>query len=86
MIKKLVKSVKEYKKDTILTPVFISGEVFMEILIPFLLGKLIDDGISNSNLRVILILGVVLTVAALFSLFFGITAGRFAAKAGARFC
>ena len=85
MIKKLAKSIREYKKDTILTPVFISGEVFMEILIPFLLGKLIDDGIIASNLKVILILGVVLIVAALFSLFFGITAGKYASKASSGF-
>ncbi len=85
MIRKLAKSIRDYKKDTILTPVFISGEVFMEILIPFLLGKLIDNGIIESNLKVILILGVVLVVAALFSLFFGITAGKYAAKASAGF-
>ncbi len=85
MIKKLAKSIREYKKDTILTPVFVIGEVFMEILIPFLLGKLIDDGITASNLKVILILGAILIVAALFSLFFGVNAGKTAARAGAGF-
>ncbi len=85
MIKKLAKSIRDYKKDSILSPVFIAGEVFMEILIPFLLGKLIDEGIIESNLKVILILGAVLVVAALFSLFFGMTAGKYAARASAGF-
>lgn len=85
MIKKLAKSIREYKKNTILTPGLMIGEVFMEMLIPFLLGKLIDDGITNGNLKVILILGAVLIVAALFSLFFGVSAGRSAAKAGSGF-
>ena len=85
MIKKLAKSIREYKKDTILTPVFMIGEVFMEMLIPFLLGKLIDNGINESNLKVILILGVVLIFVALFSLFFGTTAGRRAARASSGF-
>ena len=85
MIKKLAKSIREYKKDTILTPVFMMGEVFMEMLIPFLLGKLIDEGIAKSDIKVILILGVVLIIAALLSLFFGISAGKFAARAGSGF-
>ena len=86
MIKKLAKSIREYKKDTLRTPLFMIGEVFMEMLIPFLLGKLIDDGITGGNLKIILILGAILVVAALFSLFFGISAGRSAARAGARVC
>lgn len=85
MIKKLLKSVREYKKEALLTPLLMIGEVFMEMLIPFLLGKLIDDGITDSNLKVILILGAILVVAALFSLAFGVTAGKTAAKAGSGF-
>ncbi|MBR2290531.1 MAG: ABC transporter ATP-binding protein [Clostridia bacterium] len=85
MIKKLAKSIREYKKDTILTPTFMVGEVFMEMLIPFLLGKLIDRGIIKSDIKVILILGAVLVVTALLSLFFGVSAGRYAAKASSGF-
>ena len=85
MIKKLAKSIREYKKDTILTPTFMVGEVFMEMLIPFLLGKLIDRGIIKSDIKVILILGAVLVVSALLSLFFGVSAGRYAAKASSGF-
>lgn len=85
MIKKLAKSIREYKKDTILTPIFMIGEVFMEMLIPFLLGMLIDKGIIEGNLKTLLLLGAGLVVSALLSLFFGINAGKYAAKAGAGF-
>ena len=71
IVKKLAKSIREYKKDTLLAPGFMVGEVFMEMLIPFLLGKLIDEGISKEKLNIILIIGAVLVVTALFSLFFG---------------
>ena len=85
MIKKLAKSIREYKKDTILTPLCMIGEVFMEMLIPFLIGKLIDIGIIGKDVKVLLILGAVLVVTALLSLFFGINSGKHAAKAGAGF-
>jgi len=85
MIKKLIKSVREYKKNAILTPVYMVGEVAMEMLIPFLLGKLIDKGIIEKDVNVIFMLGAVLIVAALLSLFFGICAGKHAAKASAGF-
>lgn len=85
MIKKLAKSIREYKKDTILTPVYMIGEVFMEMLIPFLLGKLIDNGIVGKDLKLLIMLGAGLVVAAIFSLFFGINSGRSAAKAGSGF-
>ena len=85
MIRKLAKSIREYKKDTILTPVYMIGEVFMEMLIPFLLGKLIDNGIVGKDFKLLIMLGAGLVVAALFSLFFGINSGRSAAKAGSGF-
>ena len=85
MIKRLAKSIREYKKDTVLTPTFMIGEVFMEMLIPFLLGKLIDEGIIKGNIKIVVILGAVLVVTALISLVCGIGAGRHAAKAGAGF-
>ena len=85
MIKKLLKSVREYKKDAILTPVFMVGEVSMEMLIPFLLGKMIDKGIIGKDIKIILMLGAVLVVAALLSLLCGVAAGKHAAKASAGF-
>ena len=53
MIKKLIKYVGEYKKPTILTPIFVLLESVMEILIPLLMAKLIDDGIDMGDMNVI---------------------------------
>ena len=50
MIKKLSKCIGEYKKDAILSPVFVGCETFLEVLIPFLMSKLIDKGINAGNL------------------------------------
>lgn len=85
MIKTLVKSIREFKRPTILTPVFMALEVFMEILIPFLLSKLIDDGISTGNIKNITIIGLELVILAFLSLFFGVRAGKYAAKASSGF-
>lgn len=86
MIKKLVKSIKEYKKQTILTPICMILEVSMEIMIPFLLAKLIDEGITQNDMNVILKIGVELLIIAFLSLFFGVQSGRNAAIASCRFC
>lgn len=85
MIKKLVKSIRDYKKATILTSICMMLEVFMEITIPFLLAKLIDEGITQSDAKVILRIGIELLVAAFLSLFFGIQSGKNAATASAGF-
>jgi ATP-binding cassette, subfamily B, multidrug efflux pump len=85
MIKKLAACVAEYKKDTILSPVFITGEVIMEVIIPFLMAKLIDEGINVGNMSVVWKIGAVLVVCALISLTFGALAGRSAAIASAGF-
>ncbi len=85
MIKKLSKSIREYKKATLLTPICMVLEVCMEITIPFLLAKLIDDGISQGDTGVILKLAVLLLGIAFLSLFFGVMSGRFAATASAGF-
>ena len=52
MIKKLARSIREYKRDCILTPVFVVVEVIMEVLIPFLMAKLIDEVISSGDMAV----------------------------------
>ena len=75
MIKKLAKSIREYKKETILTPVFMILEVIMETLIPFLLAKLIDNGVKMGNMSVITRFGIYLVISALMSLTFSIIAG-----------
>ena len=78
MIKKLASYVKEYKKDSILTPIFVVLEVIMEVIIPLLMARIIDVGIHY-----ILEMGVLLIVSAILSLTFGMLSGRFAAKASA---
>ena len=68
MIKKLAKSIREYKKETILTPVFMILEVVMETLIPFFLAKLIDDGVKMGDISVITRFGIYLVISAIISL------------------
>lgn len=85
MIKQLLKSVGQYRKDSILTPVFVICEVVMEVAIPFLMANLIDYGINKGNMDYVLKLGAVLVVLALISLGFGVLSGYFAAQASAGF-
>jgi len=81
MIRQLLKPIREYKRDTALTPVFVSVEVIMEVLIPFLMANLIDLGINAGDMGYTLWMGGVLVLAAVVSLIFGALAGRYAAKA-----
>lgn len=84
MIKKLMRSVREYKRESILTPVIVILEVFMEILIPFLMATLIDH-IENGNMDYIVKIGIVLLICAALALLFGGLAGKYAATASAGF-
>ena len=83
MFRKLASYVKEYKKSTILTPIFVILEVVMEVIIPLLMAKIIDVGIQNGDVHYILEIGGLLIVCAILSLTFGMLSGRFAAKASA---
>ncbi len=83
MLKKLASYIKEYKKDTILTPIFVVLEVVMEVIIPLLMAKIIDVGIQNGDVHYILKMGILLIISAILSLTFGMLSGRFAAKASA---
>ena len=85
MIKKLARYINGYKKDSILTPIFVMLEVIMEVLIPFLMADLIDKGIDGGNIPLIIKLGVALLIGAFISLFFGALAGKTAATASAGF-
>ncbi|MBE6773780.1 MAG: ABC transporter ATP-binding protein [Clostridia bacterium] len=85
MIKRLSKCIREYKLPSILTPVLVSLEVVMEVLIPYLMGKLIDDGIKKGDTDFVVRTGILLVILCLFSLFFGAAAGITAAKASAGF-
>ena len=85
MIKKLMRCIREYKRDAILSPVFVTAEVFLEVLIPFLMAKLIDNGINAGNMSYIAKMGGLLVLAALASLLFGVLSGMSAARASAGF-
>ena len=85
MLKTLGKSVREYKKPALLTPLLVTLEVVMEVVIPLLMANLIDKGIYASQMNEILKIGVMLVVASLLSLTFGILSGITASKASAGF-
>ncbi len=81
MEKKLLRSVREYKKQSFLTPVLVAAEVFVEVLIPLLMAKIIDVGIMNGDMAYIIKLGALLVLLAVVALFFGAKAGQLAAVA-----
>ena len=83
MNKTLLKSVREYKKQSILAPLLVILEVLMEVLIPLEMAKIIDVGIANGDMSYILQRGLLLVVMAMLALFFGVQAGNMAAIAGA---
>ena len=85
MVKTLLGQVGEYKKDSVLTPVFTAAEVFMEILIPFVTAKIIDEGINGQDMSKVYMYGGLMRVLAFLSLFFGVMAGKFAASASTGF-
>ena len=85
MIKKLMEQIKEYKKDTILAPIFVALETIMEVIIPFLMVYLIDDGINKGDIDTIYKVGALLVICSIASLIFGVVSGRIASKASAGF-
>ncbi len=85
MIKKLLSYVKEFKRDSIVTPVYIALEVAMEIAIPLLMGWIIDNGVEKGNMKYVLTIGAVMVIVSLFSLTFGVLAGKYAARASSGF-
>ncbi len=82
MIKKILKSLRDYKKYAIITPLCVLIEVILEVTIPFLMSRLIDDGIANSNMNIVYEIGIILVCCAFVSLCFGITSGIMSTKAG----
>ena len=83
MNKTLLRSVREYKKQSVLAPFFVILEVLMEVLIPMEMAKIIDIGIAEGNLGYIMQRGLILVVMAMLALWFGVVAGKMAAVAGA---
>ena len=83
MNRNLLRSVREYKRETFLTPVFVALEVFMEVLIPLLMANIIDVGIAGGNLSYTVKMGLLLVALALIALFFGVKSGQLGAIASA---
>ena len=81
MIKRLLKSVREFKKDALLTPFF----VVMEVIIPMVMALLIDKGIDGQDMAAIWKYGIILVLCAMLALVFGAAAGTFAARASTGF-
>ena len=84
-LRTLLGSVKEFKRDTILTPVFVIGEVACDVLIPMMTGRLLDEGVKNGSMRHILTYGVTVILMAIVALIFGGLSGRFGARASTGF-
>lgn len=85
MVKTLIKQVKEYKKDSILSPVYVAAEVILELLLPFIMASMIDDGVEAGNMKHIIITGIIMLVVAMLSLFCGAMCGKHAAIASTGF-
>ncbi|MBQ6889242.1 MAG: ABC transporter ATP-binding protein [Lachnospiraceae bacterium] len=81
MIKTILGQVKQYKKATLLTPLFTALEVVMEVLLPFITAIIIDKGIEGGNIQAVYLYGGIMIVMAMFSLTFGVLAGKYAARA-----
>ena len=85
MYKILISQFGQYKKAAILTPVFTGLEALMELLIPFITSKIIDEGIQAGNLDKVYFYGGIMLVMAFFSLVLGVLAGKNAAEASSGF-
>lgn len=85
MIKRLAKSIREYKKSSLLSPLFVTLEVIIEVFIPTLMASIIDKGIAANNVRHIITIGILLVVLSLLSLSCGALSGKYAAIASAGF-
>ena len=79
MVRELLKFTKGYEKETILSPVFVSLEVILEVFIPFVMNLMINEGINKSDINACILYGVLMVVLSIFSLTFGIISGRYCA-------
>ncbi len=85
MLKQLTKSIRNYKKASLLAPLFIIFEVILDVLIPYLMAYLIDNGISKSNLQIVYIISAILVICALLAIIFGALSAKYAAIASSGF-
>lgn len=85
MLRRILQEVKEYKAASIATPVYMILEVAMEMVIPYLMASIIDDGVNAGNMAHIYKIGSVMIAAAFLGLFAGMMGGRYGAKASTGF-
>ena len=85
MLKTLLKQVKEFKADSIKTPLFMVLEVAMEMLIPLLMASIIDDGVNAGNMQHIYKVGALMIVVAVIGLYAGLMGGKYGARASTGF-
>ena len=85
MLKTLLKQVKEFKKDSFITPLFMILEVIMEMMIPLLMASIIDDGVEVGNMQHIYKVGALMIVLAAFGLFAGLMGAKYGARASTGF-
>ncbi|CAI3250847.1 ABC transporter ATP-binding protein [Enterococcus cecorum] len=85
MYKTLAKSMRQYIKPSILTMIFLAGEVFAEMMIPYLMAKVLDRGFETKDIQYIIQIGLLMAVIALISMTCGILGGKFSSDASAGF-
>lgn len=85
MIKTLAKQIKEYKRASLVTPIFMILEVAMEMVIPLLMASIIDDGVQAGDMKHIFAIGCYMILAAIVGLFAGVMGGKYGAKASTGF-
>ena len=85
MLQTLLAQVREFKKPSLITPVFVILEVIMEIIIPYLMASIIDSGVNQGSIQNVCLIGLCMLAAAMLSLIFGVLAGKYAARASTGF-
>ncbi len=85
MFKTLLKQIGDYKRDAVLTPIFVILEVIMEVIIPMMMAAIIDYGLTGQSLKTVCLIGAAMIVMAGLALFFGVESGRTASSASSGF-
>lgn len=85
MLKQLMGYIQEYKKYFILAPLLVVGEAIAELLLPYLMGKIVDEGVTNGDRQYMFLVGGAMVVIAILGILTGIYAAKFSAKASQGF-
>ena len=85
MLRRVLKEVKEYKAASIATPIFMIMEVIMEMMIPFLMASIIDDGVNKGDMNHIMKVGLLMIGVAVIGLIAGVLGGVYGSKASTGF-